>query len=756
MSLSAARIQRTGNSCWPFRRRAEFAGNVYLAVLKNQSIINTGRYMKRILPILLVSAACFFSMSLVADEGMYPLSMIQKLDLKKKGLKIDIKEIYNPKGVSLIDAICEVGGGTGEFVSADGLILTNHHIAFTAVTAASTAERDYLKNGFTAPTRAEEIPAKDYVCRITEDYEDVSSKILEGISAETPPVERNKLIIERMNSLAKQKHAGRQNIECEVSEMYPGKSYVLFTYRMIRDVRLVYVPPIGIGEFGGENDNWIWPRHTGDFSFMRAYVAPDGSTADYSENNIPFKPKKFLRINPSGVNEGDFVMILGYPGRTYRHKTSHYLSLHQTAYLPFISKHFDWLIARMEQAGENDRSIQLLYADDIKSYANTTKNFKGKVQGMRRLELVAQKAAEEAELQKFIDSDPARKAKYGSVLADLKNVYDKAGQSMRQETAARLMPRTSGALQLAGMAMGAVKIDKSDSKRRTEIAAEMKDRLQKMVLPVEKDILMHWLAVAASLPKDESAASIQEKFSQQSEKPSEEIRTWVENAFASSQLMTPGGIDKLTAMTAEEFRALDDPIVALVRGMAADADRIQERLRERSGTTNRLEAELLDVKMMWKSSDFIPDANSTLRLTYGYVRGYSPADATYAAPMTSLRGIIEKNTGEDPYDAPQKLVELYKSKKYDKRFEAKSIGDVPVAFLYNMDTTGGNSGSPILDAYGRLVGVNFDRTYEATINDYQWSESYSRSIGADIRYVLFVAKYVGGADFLLRELGVNM
>lgn len=709
----------------------------------------------RTLPALLLAAA-LLSISVSADEGMYPLSEISKLNLKSKGLKIGIKEIYNPDGISLVQAICDVGGGTGEFVSKDGLVLTNHHIAFAAVTAASTPEHDYLKNGFTAATRDQELPARGYVCKIIESYRDVTAEVMAGIGAETAPLERATAIREKMNAIAKREEGGRKNVTCQVSEMFPGRSYVLFVYRSIQDVRLVYVPPIGVGNFGGEADNWVWPRHTGDFSFLRAYVAPDGSTAPYAKENVPFTPKRFLKVATSGVKEGDYVMILGYPGRTFRHKTSHFLRMQEEVTLPYISKRFDWLIATMENAGQGNRALELMFADDIKSYANTAKNYKGKIQGLRRLDLVSKKATEEKELQKFIDADAKRAAKYGTLLSDISRVYDEYKSVARQELAYAMLGRNKY------IGMGNTLLANAEGKEITADARKatkeaLATRFSDTYAPVEAAFLAKSLGEISELPAAQrflkgldipAGTTAKERENALAERIAKQITA---SAFASKS-----SVLALADLSREELLKRDDAILALAKEYRAAGDAIRKQQRTREGELNRLEASLLDVKMEWKKTAFIPDANSTLRLTYGYIRGYNPSDATTYHPQTTLRGIMEKNLGEEPYDAPKALVDLYASKAWSKAFVDPILKDVPVAMLYNMDTTGGNSGSPVMNALGELVGVNFDRAYEATINDYQWSESYSRSIGADVRYILFVAKYLGHADFLLNELGVKL
>lgn len=710
--------------------------------------------MKRFLTLLAIATLTVAgTFSITADEGMYPLSELGRLNLRAKGLKLDPKEVYNPDGPSLVDAICRVGGGTGEFVSKDGLILTNHHIAFSGVSGASTPEHDYLKNGFTAHTREQEIPAKDYTCLITEKYRDVSAEVLAAATPSMSPSERSTAIRAKMVSLAKAEEAGRANISCEVSEMFPGKSYVLFTYRLITDVRLVYVPPIGVGNFGGEIDNWVWPRHTGDFSFLRAYVAPDGSTRAYDKANVPFTPKRWLKIAPRGVRENDFVMILGYPGRTYRHKTSHYVDLHERVQLPYISMRFDRMIAAVEEASAGNRALELMYADYVKGLANATKNYKGKMQGLRRLKLVDEKRAEEAQLQGFIEKTPALAAKYASTLGDLAKVYGEQMTWMKQELVFGQIARNR-LVTAASQVLAYANAKERTAEQREKLRGVITAAFDEMDAGIELLLLSGLVADAAQLPEAQRLFSISALAGASARGRAGETAAHAAlvagSPLASSKDALVGAIDR----SAAEIEASGDLVFRLASAVREMTPAVRERTRTRDGELTRLEADLLEAKMAWKKGSFLPDANSTLRLTYGYVRGYAPADAVRYAPQTTLRGIIEKNRGEEPFDAPVRLLELYNTGKIDKSYVDPVLGDVPVAMLYNMDTTGGNSGSPVLNARGELVGVNFDRTFEATINDYKWSESYSRSIGADIRYVLFVARHLGGADFLLKELGV--
>ncbi|MCA2005524.1 MAG: S46 family peptidase, partial [Ignavibacterium sp.] len=339
------------------------------------------KILRLYLLIVFVTSAAFIPPK--PDEGMFPLSDIRKLNLNEKGLKIPIDELYNPDGTSLVDALVLLGGCTGSFVSEDGLIITNHHCVFGSVQRASTLENNYLENGFVANTREQEIPAEGLTARITVSYEDVSQEVLSAAESVDDISKRSKAIADKISEIVRREEAKDSTIKAEVSEMFVGEQYVLFRYKMINDIRLVYVPPRTIGEFGGESDNWVWPRHTGDFSFVRAYVAPDGSPAKYSKENVPFKPKKFLKVNPNGIDEEDFVFVLGYPGRTFKNMPARFVEYHFKYQLPYVQNLFAWLINLYTKRGEDDPEFALNISSTIKGLANTEKNYRGKIQGIR-------------------------------------------------------------------------------------------------------------------------------------------------------------------------------------------------------------------------------------------------------------------------------------------------------------------------------------------------------------------------------------
>ncbi|MCX6174726.1 MAG: S46 family peptidase [Ignavibacteriales bacterium] len=697
------------------------------------------------------------------EEGMYPLSEINKIDLQKAGLKIDSKEVYNPNGVSLVDALVSLGGCTGSFISDNGLIITNHHCAFGAITRASTVENNYLENGFLAKTLAEEIPSQGGICRITESYQDVSDIILGVIQNVTDPVERTKVIAQKIKELSDAAANEKESIVAEVSEMFAGKTYVLFKYRVIRDVRLAYAPPQSIGNFGGETDNWVWPRHTGDFSLMRAYVAPDGKAATYSKDNVPFKPKKFLKINPNGVEEGDFVFQLGYPGRTFRHRPAQYLKYQQDYLLPYTSDLYQYAIETMQELSAGNKELTLAFANRIKGLANTMKNYQGKIKGLKKINLVAQKQEEEKQLQLFINSDPALKTKYGNLLEEIKNVFEKVNQNAISDLWLRQINNFSPALQLATFVLNYTEdAQKPDNERRLayqeknikQTLAAMENSKQNYNADFEKTMLMKMFMDANEFKESSRILAVDEILEGNGVNPEEAFQFFVSSNIISSKIRDKEYFNSLITKKPEEIAALQDPLFIFTRKLRMQNQVSDKENQKNEGKLNKLYGDLVDVKMLWKKTNFIPDANSTLRLTYGYIKGYNPVDAVYMEPFTSIEGVIEKGaTGGDDFVIPDKLRTVYDKKDFGK-YVSKKTGKLPVAMLYDMDTTGGNSGSPVLDAYGNLIGVNFDRAYEATINDFAWNESYSRSIGVDIRYVLWVMDKIGGAENILKEIGL--
>lgn len=692
------------------------------------------------------------------EEGMYPLYEFNKLDLKKAGLKIGISDIYNTKEPSLINAVVKFGGCTGSFVSKDGLIITNHHCVFGLVQKVSSVENNYVENGFLAKNRSAELPVTGQNCQITESYEDVSSQIISAVSDITDLTERGKVIQKKIKEIISSEEAKNPSLKIDISEMFPGKVFILYRSKIIKDMRLVYVPPRTIGEFGGETDNWVWPKHTGDFSFVRAYVAPDGSGKDYAADNVPYVPKRFLKVNPDGIEEGDFLFILGYPGRTFRNQTSKFVEFHEKVQLPYYAELYKYLISSYEALGKDKPDVALALSAKIKSLANAQKNYEGKLKGLNRLELVELKKAEENELISYINSNPAVKEKFGNLYTEINKTYEEVFTNGKRPLVMNQFTANVNTLKLADILLDyTVEMSKPESERKTNYKPAnvhvIFEQIQNLFKEYNKDA--DKIALRKILG---DAIGFQELKDLEMFKQFNNSRTDAEK-FA-DELVNTSVFDDFKSYTAllekpeAEIKETKNKAIEFARLIKSSSSLIEKEVKQRDVKLNDYLGQLYDVKKMWKQTTFLPDANSTLRFTYGFVRGYSPADATLYTPMTTLKGIIEKSYLGGEFRIPAKLKELYDKKDLGKH-KNKKLDDLPVAILYNTDTSGGNSGSPIMNALGELIGVNFDRTYEATINDYAWNENYSRSIGVDIRYVLWVTQKIGGADYILQEMGVE-
>ena len=698
------------------------------------------------------------------EEGMFPLSEISKIDLKKAGLKIEPNEVYNPNGVSLVDALVNVGGCTGSFVSNEGLIITNHHCAFSAVQLASTLENDYLNNGFVAKTQEQELEAKGLTCRITDSYEDVSDKVLGAAAQIDDPASRLQVINNAMKNLALEAEKNDPSIKAEVSEMFIGKSYVLFKYKTILDVRLVYVPNRKIGEYGGETDNWVWPRHTGDYSFMRAYVSKDGKPAKYSKDNIPYTPKKFLKVNPAGTTEEDFVFILGYPGRTFRHRPAQFIEYQQKYLLPYTSELYDFQNTTMENVGKKDKSTELKLATRIKRNANVMKNYRGKLKGLKDIDLVAQKRQEDADLAQFINSNVDLKAKYGNLMTDIDRLYKQINGDVYRDMWLGQIYTSTSLLNVSKQLNGfKAELDKQPASQKETFFKNNIEKLKQSLnvvydafdVDADRRIFKKMMTDAAVFSTNQRVNAV-DKITSKGSSNEAMVNDFINDTFGLTKLKDKNYVYNNILKSAKALNDYNDGLLLFEKDIAKQIAELKPEKDRRDGVLNKLMGDYVNVKEQFLKKDFIPDANSTLRLTYGYVRGYSPADANYLAPYTSIKGILEKGASGNPdFAYPNVIKDLWEKKDFGP-FAKKELNDVPVAFLYNMDTTGGNSGSPIMNANGELIGVNFDRAYGATINDYAWNEKYSRSIGVDIRYVLWVASKIDKADFLLAEMGVKL
>jgi hypothetical protein len=702
----------------------------------------------------------------LGDEGMFlpdTLSRLSLEKLKKRGLKLPLTEIYNSNGVSLKDAVVIVDGGTGEFVSPDGLLLTNHHVAFDALVSASDPTKDYASNGYKANSRAEELPAKDYTVTITQDLKDVTGDVLAG-AASMPAAERSNSIAQKSRQMELMGSNEAEGISVRVLPMNEGLSYYKFTYLVLRDVRIVYAPPKNIGFFGGDPDNFEWPRHDGDFTFMRVYVGPNGKPANYATSNVPFKPMKFLAISMSGVREGDFMMVLGYPGSTRRYRESYSVAYNQDTAIPFLIDILTTQIEALKDAGKNDPVLRIKLESTIFGLSNDLKNYEGSVIAMRRANIVEKKRADEAAFTPWLEAEPARKAKYGEVLPALDKAYQILTATAQRDLLIPQLFAASDVLAIASFAQrAAADKEKPEAERNPALGAAGIQRVRAQIAGVlaerhpttERAILSYLLMKADELPAGQKIDFIEKRFGNLKG----EARRRAEEDFArevvdSKRYSTAESLSGLLDLSTAQLHDLHEPLVEFAFELTPEVQRIQAKQQTFNAAVGRWRPLLVEGMSEMKGTNPYPDANRTLRFTYGEVKGYVPHDAAIYQPFTHLSGVIEKDTGREPFDAPEKLKQLYRAHDFGQYATADGL-NVPVDFLSDTDIVGGNSGSPIMNGQGEQVGIIFDGNYEGLGNDFFYNEEKGRAIAVDIRYVLFVADKFGGARYLLKELDLH-
>lgn len=702
-----------------------------------------------------------------ADEGMWLPGSISKLplnELRKRGLELKPEQIYSATEPSLKDAIVQISiGGTGAFISPDGLILTNHHVAFGAVTAASTPENDYINQGFLAKTRKDEIPARNYSIGITLGYEDVTEKVLSAVTPEMGPAERAAALTRRQDELAEEAKSGRDEIRSQVLEATGGYQFFLYTYLIIRDVRLVYAPPKSIGYYGGDPDNFEWPRHCGDFALLRAYVDKDGTPAKLHPENIPFKPKKFLPLNVGGVREGDFAMVLGYPGRTTRYRESYSIDYNQRVQLPAQIKSLRQRIESLTKLSEQNPELRIRLADQIFGLSNSLKNYEGTVLGLKRMDLVAKRRAEEEAFQKWIDADPVRKTKYGSILPSIKALYDELNSFGQQQAVINEVLATGDLMRALELAyLRAAEAEKPAPQRipqfsdsQVRLGMGQLNRGWESRDPVnETRRLAGALALAADLPENQRIPEIESLFAGKSgndrRKAEEEF---AKEAITKSRFQNFSEAEKLLQLPLSELKAIEDPLLRLVGQLSELSRPLMEKTRQFNGKILQLRPEYVRGLLEMRKSPYYPDANFTLRWTHGQVRGYAPRDAVTYDWQTSLRGVLEKDTGVEPFDAPPALRALYEKRDFGSYADPR-LKDIPVNFLTTNDITGGNSGSPVMNGRGEVIGIAFDGNYEGLGGDFNFDPASNRTLSVDIRYMLFLLEKFAGASELIREMTI--
>lgn len=694
-----------------------------------------------------------------ADDGMWMPHQMKALNLKAQGLQMNPEDLYKTDGTGLMSAVVNLGGGTGEFVSQAGLILTNHHVAYGAIQRASSKEKDYINDGFISRTRGEEIQAQGYQAGVLLGYEDVTAKVNAYFKPKMTPRQRYDAFDKVQKDLIAAGEKAGKDLRCTLASMYSGNAYYLYTFKQIRDIRLVYAPPQDLGNFGGETDNWMWPRHTCDFSFLRAYVAPDGTAADYSPSNVPYQPKVWLKVSLDGFKEGDFTFVMGYPGRTYRNYALPELKSDQENMAKRI-KDIQDLIGFYEAAGKNDKEVEIRYAGLVKGLYNGLKNMQGKLEGFVKYDLVTKKAAQEKELIDWIGADPARMKKYGAAPAALEAFLAKQKAfGARTELLSGVIGGSTIMSQAYNIFRAVGEIQKPDKDREPAYQERNLPRLKQgiqlaergYVFATDRELLKWTLKRLKAAHPD--IANWPPSLKDLAAGTDAEVAARVDQMYAKTTLGDPAKRLELLGLKPAPLAAVDDPFLKLAAGMEQELKGVREESKGmgREGADFKMAYEAAILEM--KKGTYPPDANGTIRFTYGPVLGYQPRDAVLYLPQTTVKGVVEKDTGVFPFKVPAKIKDLWRAKDFGPYADAR-LKDVPACFLNTTNVTGGNSGSPTLNAKGEQVGIIFDMTYESVIGDYFIIPELQRSISVDVRYVLWVTDKFSGASHIIQEMGL--
>lgn len=709
---------------------------------------------------LSIVAALLFVSSVLAREGMWIPTLLGKYNLgemHQMGFKLTADDIYSVNHASMKDAVVLFGGGcTGELISDEGLLITNHHCGFDAIQNHSTVEHDYLTNGFWAKTHQEELPNPGLSVRFLNQMEDVTEKMMAGTAGK--PQDSVIVMMRRNERKIVDEAAKKGRYEAIVKPLFYGNQYFLYVYEVFNDVRLVGAPPSAIGKFGGDTDNWMWPRHTGDFSLFRIYANKDNQPASYSPDNVPYKPKKFFKISIKGIQPGDFTMVFGYPARTQEFLPSEAIAQIMDQGDPDKIKIRDLKLSILSADMDADAKVRIQYASKYASTSNAWKKWQGEVKGLKRLNAVAAKQKEEAEFSRWAASDPKRESQFGKVLPEMADLYKQlAPYSRAFDYYGEIVFRGTDLFSLVSYfesmetSWPSLKADTRE-KLKNAVLTRLKDYFGEYNKPTDEKVFTALMKMYAA---DVDPGFLPEDFVRLMKKPDQEKlleKIYRNSVFTDSVKLKAICQDldakKLKTLSNDAafklFRSLKKQYEATVKPYY---NSIQKQLDDAMKTYVEGFLEMNAGEPLW------PDANQSLRVSYGKVEGYQPMDGVTYDYYTTLQGVMEKdNPNIYDYRVPQRLRELYENKDYGKYGQD---GVMNVCFLASNHTTGGNSGSPVLDANGNLIGVNFDRVWEGTMSDLMFDPDHCRNIVLDIRYALFLIDKFAGAGYLIDEMQIT-
>lgn len=698
-----------------------------------------------------------------ADEGMWLPSLISQRigDMQAKGFRLSAEDIYSINQASLKDAVVLFGGGcTGELISSEGLLLTNHHCGYAQIQKHSSVEHDYLKDGFWAMDRSEELPNPGLEVWFLDRMEDVTGAVLDGYEPGMTEQQRDSVVRTNSEAIAGKAEKDGTGLRADVESLYYGNQYFLFVYRVFKDVRLVGAPPSSIGKFGGDTDNWMWPRHTGDFSIFRIYADKDNNPAEYSEDNVPYIPKKYFKISLGGVSEGDFTFIYGFPGRTQE-----YIVSEAVRYISEISDPHK-IALRTLRLDIQDRymsasqAVRIQYSSKNAAVSNSWKKWQGEMRGIRKMNTVETKKENERLFEEW-----AVGSEYSGIVGRLDSLY----RLMEPYAfAADYYNETARAIELTSFAAEyAKRLEKAAGASSPDEATQARESAKRLAAAFYKDYYMpidkeSFIALMDMFDRNIPSGFKPEYFTESMGRYGS-AEAWADSLFGNSVFADSSALAGTIAAACADGAGTDitlltdDPAVEFgnefhkwyMEGIRSVVQRLGSEI-------TLLYRDYMKGQMEFnKDRTFYPDANLTLRVAYGSVQGYSPADGTYYLPMSTIEGIMQKDNPDIfDYNIPQRLRDIYAEKDYGEWTVTDASGrlTVPVCFIATNHTSGGNSGSPVINADGDLIGINFDRVWEGTMSDIVFDPDLCRNISLDIRYVLFIIDKVAGAGHLIDEM----